>query len=199
MIPLFVEGVRSSVLACSFALLAPAVVLALLSGRRLRFALSVYALGVAVAAAARFGVVEAAPFNLGRAEMGTTMFVLGLAVAWLKRSEPWGPGVGAAALAVSSAWWWQPCVGLHFGATLNRLPTEWVAASPDAIVYATGVVLPVWAAVAAVATWPKIAHWLNHRVALWSGLGVGVLMAAAMLIGRYSSLLGTLFRLSNNT
>lgn len=189
---LLAEGIRSSLLPCSYSVLLPALALVVLRKRERIDVLGVFA-GATIASA---WIRAAGISDLPAGRVVTTLLVIGgLLSALLVNHRP--AGLAAAALiGVFAGATWLPCVGEELGALLTRAPDDPATALLLLAVYLTGVMIPVVALVALLSYVPAARRWADRRwvaaVAKASIAAVGVLV----LTGHYHTLLSTLARWS---
>ena len=187
---LFAEGIRSSLLPCSYSILVLALALVVLRKRE-----RIAALGVFTGATVLSAWLRAAGLSnlLAGRVVSTVMVIGGLALALLVGHRL--AGLGAAGLiGVFAGANWLPCVGEELGAVLNLSQEAPFSALPLLTVYLIGVMLPVVAVVTLLAYLPAARRWADNR---WVGIGAKASLAAVgilVLTDNYTTLLSTLAR-----
>ena len=189
---LFAEGIRSSLLPCSYSILLLGLALVVLRKKE-----RIAALGVFSGATVFSAWIRAAGISdlvAGRV-VSTVMVIGGLALALLVKHRL--AGLGAAGLiGVFAGATWLPCVGERLGAVLILAQDAPVSVLPRLTVYLIGVMLPIVAVVALLAYFPAARRWADNR---WVLLGAKASLAAVgvlVLTGTYPTLLSTLARWS---
>lgn len=189
---LFAEGIRSSLLPCSYSVLLIGVALVLLrKGERLQV-LGVFAGFTVLSAWIRAAGIS----NLLAGRLVTSLLVVGgLAAALLVSSRKAGL-VAAAFVGAFAGATWLPCVGEELGTVLTSAQDDPGAAVLFMAVYLIGVMVPLVAVAALLAYVPVARRWADGRLV---AVGAGTAMAALavlVLTDFYDSLLSTLARWS---
>ena len=191
------EGIEAVRLPCTFALLLPALGLALAAGSRAPGAVASFIVGAGGLAWAR----AAGHWSIAADGLATlaAALVLGAAVATVMWRRA-GSGLvlpAAAAGGATIGWIWRPCVGNHLAAVLNDAPTAPVRTLALTIVYIGGACLIAVIVAALPVTFPNLARWRDHRVTTAVG-GVAVLVVAVLIaVGLYDDLVAELLRRSS--
>ena len=191
----FLEGVESITLACSLVVIGPALLAVLL----VRHRRAVVALGVIVGIATMMWARAGRIWDV--ASTGRRTIVIGLVIAVTGAaliravSDRSRLGFGLAAGAIAG-WLWQPCVGEHFAAVLNRAETDRAISLLQMHVYVIGLSLPILLVVAVPLAFPQARNLAHHR-RVRAGAGMLTLAyAATVTAGRYDDVVGELFRIS---
>lgn len=189
---LFAEGVRSSLLPCSYSVLLVGLALVVLRRRERMEVLGIFA-GFTILSA---WIRAVGLTNLPAGRLATSLLVVGgMAVALLVGNRR--AGLAAAALIGTFAGaTWVPCVGEELGAALTLAQDEPGAAVLLLAVYLFGVMVPLVAVVALLAYVPVARRWADSR---WVSVGARTAIAALavlVLTDYYDSLLSTLARWS---
>lgn len=189
---LFAEGIRSSVLACSYSVLLVGLALVVLRRKDRMGVLGVFAGFTILSAWIRAAGIS----NLLAGRVATALLVIGgVALALMVNHRV--AGLGAAALIGAFAGsTWFPCVGEELGAVLTRARDEPGAALWLLGVYLIGVMIPLVAILAVVMYLPVVRRWMDGR---WVAIGAKAVLAAIgvlVLTDHYDTLLSTLARWS---
>ena len=189
---LFAEGIRSSLLPCSYSVLLVGLALVLLRKRERPEVLGVFAGFTVLSAWIRAAGIS----NLLAGRLVTSLLVVGgLAAALLVSSRR--AGLAAAALVGTFAGaTWLPCVGEELGTVLTLARDGPGAAVLPLAVYLIGVMVPLVAVAALLVYLPVARRWADGR---WVAVGARSAMAAVAVLvvtDYYDSLLSTLARWS---
>lgn len=189
---LFAEGIRSSILPCSFSVLLVGLALLVVRKKERMGVLGVFAGFTILSAWVRASGIS----NLLAGRVATTLLViggLGLALMVSNRLA----GLGAAALVGTFAGaTWLPCVGEELGTVLTDAQYHPASGILPLGVYLVGVMIPLVAIVALLAYAPAVRRRVDGR---WVGLvGKGAIAAVGILVlvDYYDSVLSTLARWS---
>ncbi len=189
---LFAEGIRSSVLACSYSVLLVGLALVVLRRKDRMGALGMFA-GFAILSA---WVRAAGISNLLAGRVATVLLVIGgLALALMVNRRPAGLA-GSALLGTFAGATWFPCVGEELGTVLTRAQGEPGAALWLLGVYLIGVMIPLVAILAVAMYLPVVRRWMDGR---WVAIAAKAVLAAIgvlVLTDHYDTLLSTLARWS---
>ena len=195
----FLEGVGAIGIACTLAMLVPAVALVLVARKaRLTVALF-YALGATLltwAQAAGHWQVELT----GAAVPVAAVVAAGAFVFAYRAKRPaslsaTGAGVVAGALA---GWLWQPCVGPKLGDILNTVDTEGARTLGMMLVYMLGALLPALLLAVLPHALPSTKRFLDRLPVAAVGGAIGAAYAITLATGRYDDLVGELYRIATN-
>jgi len=189
---LLAEGIRSSLLPCSFSILLPALALVALRRSERAGVLWVYA-GFTIVSV----WLRAAGLSHVLAERGPTLllalgglglaFVMGNRLTGLVSASLWGLFSGAT---------WFPCVGEELGAVLTGAPDAPVLSLARLAVYLMGVMVPIVATTAVLAYSSTVRRVADTRITAWAARGVLAAVALLVATNHYGSLLSTLARWS---
>nr|MDE0501490.1 hypothetical protein [bacterium] len=189
---LFAEGIRSSVLACSYSVLLVGLALVVLRRKDRMGALGMFA-GFAILSA---WIRAAGISNLLAGRVATVLLVIGgLALALMVNRRPAGLA-GSALLGTFAGATWFPCVGEELGTVLTRAQDEPGAALWLLGVYLIGVMIPLVAILAVAMYLPVVRRWMDGR---WVAIAAKAVLAAIgvlVLTDHYDTLLSTLARWS---
>ncbi len=189
---LLAEGIRSSILPCSYSILVLALALVVLRKKERIAALGVFAGATVLSAWLRAAGLS--DLLAGRV-VSTVTVIGGLALALLVRHRL--AGLGAAGLiGVFAGATWLPCVGEELGAVFTLSQEAPFSVLPLLTVYLIGVMLPILAVVTLLAYLPAARRWADNR---WVGVAAGVALGAVgvlVLTDHYTTLLSTLARWS---
>lgn len=189
---LFAEGIRSSVLACSYSVLLVGLALVALRRKDRMGVLGVFAGFTILSAWIRAAGIS----NLLAGRVATVLLVIG-GVALALMVNHGMAGLGAAALIGAFAGsTWFPCVGEELGAVLTRAQDEPGPALWLLGVYLIGVMIPLVAVLALVMYLPVVRSWMDGR---WVTIAAKAALAAIgvlVLTDHYDTLLSTLARWS---
>jgi len=191
-VSLFAEGIRSSVLACSYSVLLVGLALVVLRRKDRMGALGMFA-GFAILSA---WIRAAGISNLLAGRVATILLVIGgLALALMVNRRPAGLA-GSALLGTFAGATWFPCVGEELGTVLTRAQDEPGAALWLLGVYLIGVMIPLVAILAVAMYLPVVRRWMDGR---WVAIAAKAVLAAIgvlVLTDHYDTLLSTLARWS---
>lgn len=189
---LFAEGIRSSLLPCSYSVLLVGLALVALRKKERIGVLGIFAGFTILSAWIRAAGVS----NLLAERVATAVLVTGglaLALAVNHRLA----GLGAAALLGAFAGaTWLPCVGEELGSVLTLVQDDQASGLPLLAVYLVGVMLPLVAVVALTSYGATVRRWADSR---WVEVAAKALIAAIgvlVLAGQYDTVLSTLARWS---
>lgn len=189
---LFAEGIRSSVLACSYSVLLVGLALVVLRKRDRIPTLGMFAGFTILSAWVRAAGIS----NLLAGRVATVLlFVGGLALALMVNRRLAGLA-GSALMGTFAGATWLPCVGEELGGVLTLARDEAGVAVLLLAVFLTGVMIPLVAVTALLAYVPAFRRWADGR---WVALATRTVMAAMgviVLTGHYGTLLSTLARWS---
>ncbi len=189
---LFAEGIRSSVLACSYSVLLVGLALVVLRRKDRMVVLGMFAASTIFSAWIRAAGIS--NFLAGR--VATVLLVIvGLALALMVNRRPAGLA-GSALLGTFAGATWQPCVGEELGGVLTLAQDQAGVALLLLAVYLVGVMIPLVAVMALCSYVPAIRRWMDAR---WVALGAKAVIAAMgvlVLADQYDTLLSTLARWS---
>lgn len=190
---LFAEGIRSSVLACSYSVLLVGLALVVLRKRDRIPTLGVFAGFTILSAWLRAASIS----NLLAGRVATVLlFVGGVALALMVNRRLAGLA-GSALMGTFAGATWRPCVGEELGEVLTLAQDEAGVAILLLAVFLTGVMIPLVAVTALIAYVPAFRRWADGR---WVAIAARTVMAAMgvmVLTGHYQTLLSTLARWSS--
>lgn len=189
---LFAEGIRSSLLPCSYSVLLVGLALLLVRRRERMAVLGIFAGFTILSAWIRASGIS----NALAGRVATTVLVIGgLGLALLVNHRL--VGLGAAALVGTFAGaTWLPCVGAELGLVLTD---AWYAPASALLplgVYLVGVMIPLVAIMALLAYVRPLRRWADGRRVAMVGRGVMAAVAILVLIDYYDTVLSTLARWS---
>ena len=189
---LFAEGIRSSLLPCSYSILLVGLALLVVRKKERMGVLAIFAGFTILSAWLRAGGIS----NILAGRMATTLLVLGgLGLALMVSNRP--AGLGAAALVGTFAGaTWLPCVGAELGTVLTDAQNEPASAILPMGVYLVGVMIPLVAIMALLAYSPAIRRWVDGRWVATVGKAVIAAVGVMVLFDYYDSVLSTLARWS---
>ncbi len=189
---LFAEGIRSSLLPCSYSVLLVGLALVVLRKKERIGALGVFASFTILSAWIRAAGIS----NLLAGRAATTLLVVGgLALALLVNHRR--AGLAAAALIGTFAGaTWLPCVGKELGTVLTLAQDEPATAALLLGVYLIGVMVPLVAVVALLAYVPVAGRWADSKGVAVVAKSAMAAVAVLVLIDYYDTLLSTLARWS---
>ena len=189
---LFAEGIRSSLLPCSYSVLLVGLALLLVRKKERMGVLAVFAGFTILSAWVRAGAVS----NLLAGRVATTLLVLGgLGLALMVNNRLAGLGAAALVGAFAGATW-LPCVGAELGTVLTDALNEPASAILPLGVYLVGVMMPLVAIMALLAYVPPVRRWVDGRWVATVGKGVIAAVGVLVLFDYYDSVLSTLARWS---
>ncbi|MDE0232634.1 MAG: hypothetical protein OXI56_12540 [bacterium] len=189
---LFAEGIRSSVVACSYSVLLVGLALVVLRRKDRMGALGVFAGFTILSAWIRAAGIS----NLLAGRAATVLLVIGgLALALMVNRRIAGLA-GSALLGTFAGATWFPCVGEELGTVLTQARDEPGVALLLLAVYLVGVMIPLVAVMALLSYVPAIRRWMDGR---WVALAAKTVLAAMgvlVLMDQYDILLSTVARWS---
>ena len=189
---LFAEGIRSSVLACSYSVLLVGLVLVVLRRKDRMGALGMFAGFTILSAWIRAAGIS----SLLAGRVATVLLVIGgLALALMVNRRLAGL-TGSALMGTFAGSTWQPCVGEELGGVLTLAQDEAGVALLLLAVYLVGVMFPLVAVMAVWSYVPAIRRWMDGRWVAIAAKTVMVVMGVMVLTGHYDTLLSTLARWS---
>lgn len=207
MIDAFVEGVRSLGQACQLVIIAPMAMVVIAARGRWPVVAGAVA-GVVLGGwvfAARWFVPSDTQLRLSAVFVALAVVALALArddaagstrLAHLRRSMArTAPSAGAAVGAgVLVTQWWRPCVGEELGDILTLTPDDPWGQFPAVVGFMTAVSLPLVMIGLLFAAWRPGRSAASLASAL--GAGVGVVLAASVVVGQHGEIVGKLFEWS---
>ena len=189
---LFAEGIRSSVLACSYSVLLVGLALVVLRRRDRIATLGMFAGFTILSAWVRAAGIS----NLLAGRVATVLlFVGGLALALVVNRRLAGLA-GSALMGTFAGATWRPCVGEELGGVLTLAQDEAGVAILLLAVFLTGVMIPLVAVTALLAYVPPCRRWADGRWVEMAARTVMAAMGVLVLTGHYDTLLSTLARWS---
>lgn len=189
---LFAEGIRSSVLACSYSVLLVGLALVALRRRDRIPTLGVFAGFTILSAWVRAAGIS----NLLAGRVATVLlFVGGLALALVVNRRLAGLA-GSALMGTFAGATWRPCVGEELGGVLTLAQDEAGVAVLLLAVFLTGVMIPLVAVTALLAYASAFRRWADGRWVAMAARTVMAAMGVLVLTGHYDTLLSTLARWS---
>jgi hypothetical protein len=196
-LPAFFEAIRATTQPCTLLLLLPPLVMAIVTrGRWSAFA--------ATCAGAVLGgwlfIANVVALDRWQLQLSGALVVaaIGAAIAapsFVRLRWVATPGVEAATAGLvtfAATLWWRPCIGEELGAILTSARMGLLGTLPGVTAYMLGAMMPVLAVVLAVRAIDPSAP-AAHRLGRVAG-GFGVVVAAAVAIGRHDELVTTLTR-----
>ena len=189
---LFAEGIRSSLLPCSYSVLLVGLALLVVRKKERMGVLGVFAGFTILSAWLRASGTS----NLVAGRLFTTLLVIGgLALALMVNSRL--AGLGSAALVGTFAGaTWLPCVGAELGTVLTDAYYQPASAVLPLGVYLVGVMIPLVAITALLAYVPAVSRWVDSRWVAILGKGVIAAVGVLVLFDYYDTVLSTLARWS---
>lgn len=189
---LFAEGIRSSVLACSYSVLLVGLALVVLRRRDSIATLGMFAGFTILSAWVRAAGIS----NLLAGRVATVLlFVGGLALALVVNRRLAGLA-GSALMGTFAGATWRPCVGEELGGVLTLAQDEAGVVILLLAVFLTGVMIPLVAVTALLAYVPAFRRWADGRWVEMAARTVMAAMGVLVLTGHYDTLLSTLARWS---
>jgi len=189
---LFAEGIRSSLLPCSYSVLLVGLALVVLRKRERIEVLGIFAGFTILSAWIRAAGIS----NSAAGRLATSLLVsAGLVLALMVNRRRCGLAAAALIGAFAGATW-LPCVGEELGTVLTLAQDDPGTALILLAVYLVGVMVPLVAVVALLAYVPAARRWADSR---WTSVVARSAMAALavlVLTDYYDSLLSTLARWS---
>ncbi len=197
MLPAFLEAIRATTQPCTLLLLLPPVVMAIVTRGRWS------AFGAACVGAVLGGwlfIANVVALDGWQLQLSGALVVaaIGLVIAAPSTARlRWvaTPGVEAATaglVAFAATLWWRPCIGEELGAILTGARGGRSGELPGMTAYMLGAMMPVLAVVLAVrAIDPSAAAARRYG---WLAGGCGMVVAAAVALGRHDELVTTLTR-----
>lgn len=190
---LFAEGIRSSVLACSYSVLLVGLALVALRRRDRIPTLGVFAGFTILSAWLRAASIS----NLLAGRVATVLlFAGGVALALMVNRRLAGLA-GSALMGTFAGATWRPCVGEELGEVLTLAQDEAGVAVLLLAVFLTGVMIPLVAVTALLAYVPAFRRWADGRWVAMAARTVMAAMGVMVLTGHYQTLLSTLARWSS--
>ena len=190
---LFAEGIRSSVLACSYSVLLVGLALVVLRKRDRIPTLGVFAGFTILSAWLRAASIS----NLLAGRVATVLlFAGGLALVLMVNRRLAGLA-GSALMGTFAGATWRPCVGEELGEVLTLAQDEAGVAVLLLAVFLTGVMIPLVAVTALIAYVPAFGRWADGRWVAMAARTVMAAMGVLVLTGHYQTLLSTLARWSS--
>ncbi len=197
MFPAFFEAIRATAQPCTLLLLLPPIVMAIVTrGRWTAFA--------AICAGAVLGgwvfIANVVAFDGWQLQLSAALVVAAIGLVLVTSSVPRlhrlaTPGVDAGVAGIVTfvaTLWWRPCIGEELGAILTGARAGVRGQLPGMTAYMLGAMLPVLAVVLIVrAVDPSP---VAARSAARSAGAVGLVVAAAVAVGRHDELVTTLTR-----
>ncbi|MCY3563542.1 MAG: hypothetical protein OXH26_06450 [bacterium] len=189
---LFAEGIRSSVLACSYSVLLVGLALVALRRKDRLAALGMFAGFTILSAWIRAAGIS----NVLAGRVATVLLVVGgVALALMVNHRLAGLG-GSALLGTFAGATWFPCVGEELGTVLTRAQGEAGVALLLLAVYLIGVMIPLVAILAVVLYLPAVRRWMDGRWVTLAAKAALAVVGFLVLTGHYDTLLSTLARWS---
>ena len=189
---LFAEGIRSSVLACSYSVLLVGLALVVLRRKDRMGALGMFAGFTILSVWIRAAGIS----NLLAGRVATVLLVIGgVALALMVNHRVAGLGAAALIGAFAGATWF-PCVGEELGTVLTRAQDEPGAALWLLGVYLIGVMIPLVAILAVVMYLPVVRRWMDGRWVTIAAMAALAVIEVLVLTDHYDTLLSTLARWS---
>ena len=201
MLPAFAEAIRATTQPCTLLLIAPSLVLAIITrGRWAPFA--------AICTGAVLGgwlfIANVVALSNTQLQISGALVAIAIGVVVATETVPqlgWAAATAlqtsvAGAVAFVSTLWWRPCIGTELGAILTEARMSLPSQFPGITAYMLGAMVPVLAVVLAlrvVEPEPDTAR----RAGLVAG-GIGIATAAALAIGRHDELVTVLTRWSTS-
>ena len=197
MLASFAEAIRATTQPCTLLLLLPAIVMAIVTrGRWSAFA----AICVGAVLGGWLFIANVIALDGWQLQLSGAFVAALIALALAAPSVHqlnWAetPGLQAATAGVVTfvaTLWWRPCIGEELGAILTGARVGVAGQLPGITAYMLGTMVPVLAVVLVVrAIDPSPAT--TRRIG-WCASGVGLVVAAAMALGRHDELVTTLTR-----
>lgn len=197
MLPAFLEAIRATTQPCTLLLLLPAVVMAVMTdGRWSAFA--------AMCAGAVLGgwVFIANVVALGDVQVRLSGFAVGAVLALVIAApnvarlgwadSPVIRAVAAGAVTFAATLWWRPCIGTELGAILTASRRGLPGQFPGMSAYMLGAMVPVLGVVLVLRA-AELSPTARRRSAC-SASAVGLIVTAALAVGRHDELVTTLTR-----
>ncbi len=197
MLAAFAEAIRATTQPCTLLLLLPAIVMAILSrGRWPAFAaICVGAVLGGWLFIANVIALDAWQLQLSGAFVAA-LIALALVAPYVHQLNLAAtPGVQSATAGVVTfvaTLWWRPCIGEELGAILTGARAGVPGELPGITAYMLGTMVPVLAVVLVVRAIDP-SPTTTRRLG-WCAGGVGLVVAAAMAVGRHDELVTTLTR-----
>ena len=189
---LLAEGIRSSVLACSYSVLLVGLALVVLRRKDRMGTLGMFAGFTILSAWIRAAGIS----NLLAGRVATVLLVIGgLALALMVNRRPAGLA-GSALMGTFAGATWQPCVGEELGGVLTLAQDEAGVALLLLAVYLVGVMIPLVAVMTLWSYVPAIRRWMDGRWVAIAAKTVMVVIGVMVLTGHHDTLLSTLARWS---
>ena len=197
MLPAFFEAIRASVQPCTLLLLTPALVMAIVTqGRWSAFA------GICVGAVLGgwLFIANVVALDGWQLQVSGVLVLAAIALVLFAAVVPqlrWAASTGAEAaiaglVAFLATLWWRPCIGEALGVILTGARSGVGAQLPGIIAYMLGAMVPVLAVVLVIRTIDPSPVWAQR--AGWTAGAIGLVVAAAVAIGRHDELVTALTR-----
>lgn len=126
------------------------------------------------------------------APAGIGLVPLGLVIVALAAFAMWRPSVGsvltlAVGLGGIAGWLWVPCVGPHLAEPLNdALAGDRAGTMLPLLAYGVGVCMPLFAAAALAAAYPRFEAFVERDRAAWFGTALSLILGVTIAVGWYS-------------
>ena len=201
MLPSFFEAIRATTQPCTLLLLLPPIVMAIVTrGRSVPFA--------AICAGAVLGgwlfvanvvALDGWQLQLSGALVASAIGLMLVAPSVAQLSWATKPVVQASIagfVTFVATLWWRPCIGEQLGAILTGARSGVPGELPGITAYVLGAMMPVLAVVLVMRTIDLSP--VAERRAEWFAGGIGLMVAAAVSLGRHDELVTTLTRWTTN-
>jgi cytochrome c biogenesis protein CcdA len=196
-LPAFFEAIRATVQPCTLLLLVPPMVMAIVTRDRWT---AFTAISVGAVLGGWLFIANVVALDGWQLQLSGALVVAAIGLVLVAPSVPrlsWAatPGVEATIsglVAFVATLWWRPCIGEELGVILTGARSGVVDELPGMTAYMLGAMAPVLAVilvVRAVDPSPGAA-----RRARWTAGTIGLVVAAALAIGRHDELVTTLIR-----
>lgn len=197
MLPAFFEAIRASVQPCTLLLLTPALVLAIVTrGRWTSFA----AICVGAVLGGWLFIANVVALDGWQLPVSGAVVLTAIALVLGAPSVPrlhWATAASIEAAVAGlvtfvATLWWRPCIGEELGSILTGARAGVGAELPGITAYMLGAMAPVLAVVLlvrAIDPSPVAARWAG-----WCAGGIGLVVAAAVAVGRHDELVTALTR-----
>lgn len=197
MVPAFFEAIRATVQPCTLLLLAPPIIMAIVTrGRWTAFAAT--CVGAVLGGwlfIANVVALDGWQLQLSGALAAAAIGALLIApsvprLRWVTTTNA-QPAIAGSVTFVATLWW-RPCIGEELGAILTGARNGVVGELPGITAYMLGAMMPVLGVVLVVRAIDASA--VPARRAGWAAGAVGLVVAAAVAVGRHGELVTTLTR-----